>query len=157
MPSCSAFSMASRMTSSMSISFSDSSCVSMRRASLTLTRRFFLFLGISPPIISLRFMSMPMASMASLPVFCCSTSISTSSFSSSPFESCCAICCRLLRCSVFSSSLSSLSASASGALPEPSRSCIGLNGFCTFLPAVGISSSISLCSAAAFATVSTAS
>ena len=154
-PSCSALSIASRITSSISISLSDSSWVSILLASVTFTRRFFLFFGSMPPIISLRLRSMPIASMVSLPVDCCSTSTSTSSFSSSPLLSCSASCCRLVSLADFSSSVSSFSSGSDVA--EPKSICMGFIGFCCFFASSGISRSISLCSAAAFATVSTAS
>ena len=64
-------------------------------------------------------------------------------------------CCRLVSLADFSSSVSSFSSGSDVA--EPKSICMGFIGFCCFFASSGISRSISLCSAAAFATVSTAS
>ena len=117
MPSCSALSIASRTTASMSTSFSDSSFERMRLASRTVTLRAFVFLGRTPPNISFRFRSIPIASMVSLPVAVSATSISIISSSSRPACKSLIILFRLEICSAVCSSVGSFFLTATPVSP----------------------------------------
>ena len=146
-PSCSAFSTASRMTSSISMSLSASSWVSILLASFTLILRSFFCFGSIPPKRSFMFMSTPIANSASLCGVDCSTSTSTVSSSCSPCVSSRISASRLERCSCVSCCVSAVLCSSPSLFPAFKSIwngfCGGLCFFCS-----GIKSSTSLSCAA---------
>ena len=99
MPLCSTFSMASLTTRSMSTRFWASSSARVLRASLTLTLRRFLFLGMILPSMSRRLIpisSMPLAEkISTMGMFFSDTSRSTKRSSSLPFLSISRSFCRV--------------------------------------------------------------
>ena len=121
MPCCSARSMASVYTRSMSIRFCSSSASRILRASRTVTRRSFIFFGRMPPSTSFMFMSVPGMSARGVTS---STSTSTISFSISPRRR------RVRTSSCRTASLSRSSGLSSGSFARlPSRMSMGLVGF----------------------------